>query len=67
MISGRFERKRTVLEPLFWTVNRSRVLSIRCGEKRKNARLGVCFHSPGGKEGQQDDLWLYSRKQPGSE
>lgn len=51
MISGRFERKRTVLEPLFWMVNRSGVLSIRCGEKRKNARSGMCFPSPGEKEG----------------
>lgn len=67
MISGRFECKRTALELLFCRANRSGVSSIQCGRKQKNARSGVCFPSPGGKEGQENDLRICSCQQPGSE
>jgi hypothetical protein len=67
MISGRFERKKPALEPLFCGANRSGVSSIQCGRKRKIARSGVCFPSPSGKEGQENDLWVCPCQQPGSE
>ncbi len=43
MISGRFERKRTALEPLFCEPNRSGVSSITESANRRNAVSGSAF------------------------
>ena len=43
MISGRFERKRTALEPLFCGTNRSGVSSITESTKRRNAVSECAF------------------------
>ncbi len=43
MISGRFECKRTALEPLFCRVNRSGVSSITGSANRRNTVSGSAF------------------------